>query len=494
MSSTVVQTDAKKIGLKWLNIAVVLFFMFIFGRIVPPFATVTPVGVNVIGVFLGVIYGWGTCGMLWPSLLGMVALGMTGLFGVSDAIALGMGNQMVLFMILMLIVVENMNQSGIITNIANWMIARPICKGRPWVFATMIFLIAFLVSGFANAFPALFLCWGFWYSIFKQTGYKPYDKFVTCALCGVVFAVILGSILLPFHNQPLIFLSSFAAMTGIGTISFVAYLGVLIPYTLCCLIEYVLLCKFIIRPDVERLKQFDPLVLTEGKPIVFTKKQIASALALLAVMLGLLLPGVLPKSWLITQFLSSVGMAGWGIIIITVMCWLKIDGEPLLEFNKIARQGVAWDVILFVVMILVISSVITNEATGISPFLGAVFGPIFAGKSMFVFTALIVVCSVVMTNFMNNMVTGFLFMNIVAAYLPVLVANGLNPWTVVTLLIISANLAFWTPVASSTAGLLYGNGEWVKKMDVFKVAFITSIFWIITMLTLAFGLANLLFR
>lgn len=492
MSSAVVQTDKKKMAMKWINIVIVLLLMFGFGQIVQPFSTVTPVGVKVIGVFLGVIYGWGTCGMLWPSLLGMVALGLTGLFSVTDAIALGMGNQMVLFMILMLIVVENMNHTGIIINIANWMISRPICKGRPWVFATMIFFTAFIVSGFANAFPALFLCWGFWYSIFKQTGYKPYDKFVTCALCGVVFACILGSILLPFHNQPLIFLTSFAAMTGIETISFVGYLGVLIPYTLACLLEYVLLCKFIIRPDVEKLKNFDPLLLTEGKPIIFTKRQIASAMALIAVMLGLLLPGILPKTWAITQFLSSVGMAGWGIIVITIMCWIKIDGEPLLEFNKVAKQGVAWDVILFVVMILVISSVITNEATGISPFLGQALGPIFAGKSMFVFTALIVVCSVVMTNFMNNMVTGFLFMNIVAAYMPVLLANNLSPWTVVTLVIISANLAFWTPVASSTAGLLYSNSEWVKKMDVFKVAFITSIFWIITMLTLAFGLANLL--
>lgn len=43
------------------NICFTLFLMFGFGCIVPPFAGITDVGMNVLGVFLGVIYGYSTC-------------------------------------------------------------------------------------------------------------------------------------------------------------------------------------------------------------------------------------------------------------------------------------------------------------------------------------------------------------------------------------------------------------------------------------------------
>ena len=60
----------------FVHSAVVLAFLFLF-RLVPPIEPLRPVSMQVIGVFVGVIYGWVNVGLAWPSLLGVVALGCT---------------------------------------------------------------------------------------------------------------------------------------------------------------------------------------------------------------------------------------------------------------------------------------------------------------------------------------------------------------------------------------------------------------------------------
>ena len=72
-----VEASRKKIDLKWLHTIIVFLLMFGFGQL-PPIAPITELGMRVLGVFLGMLYGWSACSILWPSLLGMISLGMTG--------------------------------------------------------------------------------------------------------------------------------------------------------------------------------------------------------------------------------------------------------------------------------------------------------------------------------------------------------------------------------------------------------------------------------
>ena len=51
--------------MQWFHIVVTFLLMFGFGHL-PTFATLTPVGMKVLGVFLGVIYGYSTCEVIWP--------------------------------------------------------------------------------------------------------------------------------------------------------------------------------------------------------------------------------------------------------------------------------------------------------------------------------------------------------------------------------------------------------------------------------------------
>ena len=61
----------------WIHVAICLFITFGFGKL-PPFGPVTPLGMNIIGIFLGVLYGWIFIEIVWPSLMGLLALMLIG--------------------------------------------------------------------------------------------------------------------------------------------------------------------------------------------------------------------------------------------------------------------------------------------------------------------------------------------------------------------------------------------------------------------------------
>ena len=57
----------------YLHSAISLIIMFGFGSL-PPITPLTPLGMNLVGIFLGVLYGWIFIEIVWPSLAGLLAM------------------------------------------------------------------------------------------------------------------------------------------------------------------------------------------------------------------------------------------------------------------------------------------------------------------------------------------------------------------------------------------------------------------------------------
>ena len=64
----------------YLHTVVCLLIMFGFGQL-PPVEPLTPLGMNLIGIFLGVLYGWVCIEIVWPSLAGLLAMMLVGALG-----------------------------------------------------------------------------------------------------------------------------------------------------------------------------------------------------------------------------------------------------------------------------------------------------------------------------------------------------------------------------------------------------------------------------
>lgn len=80
------------------NCAVSLTMMIGF-KYIPASEPLTPLGMEVIGIFIGMLYGWLIVGdLFWPSVAGMVLLGLSDYTTVAKAFQSGFGNNTVLLL------------------------------------------------------------------------------------------------------------------------------------------------------------------------------------------------------------------------------------------------------------------------------------------------------------------------------------------------------------------------------------------------------------
>lgn len=76
----------------WIHSLVGVALIFGFGTI-PPIDPITPLGMRVVGIFLGMIYLWSFVTILWPSLLGIIALGLSGYAPMNKVILSAFGDR-----------------------------------------------------------------------------------------------------------------------------------------------------------------------------------------------------------------------------------------------------------------------------------------------------------------------------------------------------------------------------------------------------------------
>ena len=84
-------TTEKKIDVMyWVHTVITLVLMFGIGYL-EPWGELEPVGMKVLGIFIGLLWGWTTIGFVWPSLMGVCALGLSGYQTTLQVLAAGFG-------------------------------------------------------------------------------------------------------------------------------------------------------------------------------------------------------------------------------------------------------------------------------------------------------------------------------------------------------------------------------------------------------------------
>ena len=111
----------------YIHCIVFIILTFAIGFL-PPFGQITPLGMKVLGCFIGVIYGWIFVGFIWPSLFGMIALGIVGYDSIVNVFGAALGNSTVIQTFFTFIFVATLDASGLTKFIAEWCVSRKICK------------------------------------------------------------------------------------------------------------------------------------------------------------------------------------------------------------------------------------------------------------------------------------------------------------------------------------------------------------------------------
>ena len=86
----------KKNTAYYINSVISVAIMLFFGFIPSPVDTISSLGMRVLGIFIGLIYGWIFVDLVWPSFLSFVILGFSGAMTVTEAFVAGMGSTLYL--------------------------------------------------------------------------------------------------------------------------------------------------------------------------------------------------------------------------------------------------------------------------------------------------------------------------------------------------------------------------------------------------------------
>ncbi len=245
-------SNLKKTGITyWIHIAI--FFILTFGiGMLPPFAQITEYGMDILGIFVGLIYAWTFIGFLWPSLIGLAVMGLTAYAAdINTAIASGFGYSLVWQVFFMMLFAEIMNVLGITEYLGFWLISRNFCVGRPWVFAFLIFTAAWILGGLTSPYAAAFMLWSVLYKIFEKIGMEKQSGYVTYMIAGIMFLAAMACMVFPFEPYP----SVIVALCGFtpADLPFIPWLIVGIVTAVALSVAYLLVGKFIFRFDLTAL-------------------------------------------------------------------------------------------------------------------------------------------------------------------------------------------------------------------------------------------------
>lgn len=463
---------------------VVLVIMIGFKYIVPAVEPLTPLGVEILGIFLGMMYGWLIVGnLVWPSVVGLVLFGLSDYTTVTKAFSAGFGNSTVLLLLFFFLFTNIINSAGIIEFIAHWIVTRKFAYGRPWVLSLLLMLAAIISFFMVTATAACLVMMPLIKSIATLYGFKPGDKWPMLMLFGLVYVGSTSYLILPYKSMPLVALGSYEAITG-ESIVYGPYLLMVLAATLLSLLVFLIFCRFVFRPDVSPIVNCQ--IALDNK-IHFSSYQKFVMGFFVAVLALMIFPNILPKSIFIVDLLRQIGNTG--ILALSIVFYLALNFEEGIKIEELFAKNISWGIIFLLAAALTISNAFTSEETGISSWLFTIVNPIIQGKSILGFVIIVGVLACIFTNLSHNLVACTVFIPIIIS-----IGNAFDV-SIATLVIYTmaiCNVGMITPAASSVGAFLHNDKEWVPGKSAYLYGFICSLFNLIIGIFAIYFLGSLL--
>lgn len=488
--------QAKPISTKAIHSFIGVAIMFLFPLLPISMPHVTPIGTQVIGIFLGTLYLWTTVDPVWSSLLSIFMIGVSSFAPMGQVLQTAFGNPVVVQMFFIMVVMNALVYNRLTIYISRFFLTLKINNGRPWVFTTMMMIGAMMMAAFVGPFAPIFLFWPILYDIFNEIGMKKGERYPTIMIILVAVATLIGFPVPPYSSNGLALISSYANVTeNMGSkimINNAGYLALALIYGFIAIFVIVLFCKYVLRPDVSKLKNLDVEMLKRNPLPPLNNNQKFLGISFVVYILLMLLPSMFPKL-AVMQFLSqnTYGIAlGYAAVLASVSLD-KNTPEPIMPFGK-TMNSFSWGTFFLCTSAILLGSVLTTESTGISAFLNVVLGPIFTNMSVMTFCISLLVIALVLTNLCNSLVIGMLLQPIVASFC---LSTGINSAPIMGLLIIFVLAsAAVTPAASPFAAMIHGNKEWLKSGEIYKYTLIFVAIELILAIAVGIPVATLLIR
>ncbi|AGA70040.1 di-/tricarboxylate transporter [Desulfitobacterium dichloroeliminans LMG P-21439] len=495
VKKTLSPIDKKMYIHSFIGLAIIVIFWFM-----SPIEPITPVGMKVVGAFLGMVYLWSTVGSLWPSLLGLTGIALSGYagqgaIGFKSVFLNAFGADTVLLTLFAMVLFGAMDEAGCTKYIARWLLTRKIINGRPYAFMGVVWFTCFVISTLVSPITGLILMWPITLRIMDTMGVKRSDKIWPYFFVGMFAVMTLGQPLFPFTGAQLIVVSAFGNMTGVPAdmtpVPYAPYMALNFISTMLLLAVYILVLKFIVRPDISKLKGVDADQLAREQalpPMVWPQVLMMIMIPIYIIML--LVPSFLDRSIPVVSFLATLGPLGVTVAWVVFFCLIRYQGREVLDFKVVAYRQFNWGIFFMIAAAVYGANALSNDATGIKDFLLNALNPILGGQSEMGFVAIMFTVALIITNFANNAAMAVVLMPVILAFCGQM---GLDPMPVAMGVTMMVFVAMLTPAASPHAGMMHGRTDVYNTGEIMRLGFPICVVTLVYYIFIGYPLAKLLF-
>ncbi len=484
---------------KYILSAIGIGIMIFFGQLPAP-EPITPAGMTVIGLFIGLVILWTLVDLIWPTFVALVLFGpiakdiYPGSFqraGIYEAGMQSFGSWIVLFVLGCLILTVALYKSGSINRIAYWFITRKTAKRGIWRF-TYMFLLATLVIGcFTDALPVQIFMLGIAYEVFDDLGYKKGDMWPKVMVTGITFCAIISFVMTPIsHPLPLLFIGIMEGIAGVKANLFL-YMLVGVPIGLILFIALCIYFRSFVKLSDEEIAKFDVAKVEAKKPGPMDLREFATNLICALTLTAWVIPGVLSliaSGSDLAQLFGKVGLLNPLYIAIAALAIIYVGGRPLLSLRE-AFADVEWTPVVFLASVIMVAGCMGEPTTGIPQYMDANIAPMLNGLGPYALLVTIAVLCCLITNVANNVAVGIIF---VVMSTPLALEAGLNPVLIGIAVALGANLAFTIPPSFVPIGVAYAS-PWGDGGVVFKHGVVMTAVTCIVLAIFLYPLGSLVF-
>ncbi len=482
--------NTRKTDRSWKTKMLVAFVIYaLFQFVLPNPEPITKAGMGVVGIFAATLYLWVTVGIGWPSLLCVGMMGTTGVCSASNLFAKTWGNVMVPFLVACFLLNYVMAETGLTRRFALWFVTRNFCKGKPWLIMFMFFLSILVIGLVSTSSPIVILYMAIAEEMFLATGYKKGDSLTKATMVGIAWMAQGAMFMTPISHIliPMIFdyiEADFGVSVTYGQFSMI-FMAVGLVY----FIGFWLLFRFIIKPDVDKMKNLDIDALKATVPPMSLQEKIAG-----------IVYGVVIIIWLCPDLVNSIGLTSVGawmkslgtgvpaLVAAGLLAAIRVNNAPLLDLPK-ACSKMQWGSVFMMSAVMGTAYLFGLETCGVTGWLTATMGPIMSALSPALFVFVAVLWIIVQTNLMSNTLTASMYTVIIPIAMGV---AGVNPIALGLVIASACNAAFATPSACPCAGLATGSG-WTPAGFQGKYGWMLAGFTLLCMYFIGYPLCNMMF-
>jgi len=475
----------------YVKLVVILGLMIVIGML-PPIGQITPYGMKILGIFIGCLVGWGFGYQVWASILGLIVLGFTGSNTITGVFSAAYGNQSLVMVFFGLIFCFGIEQCGLMSYIANWILARKIFTKDRWMISLGLWIACAVCSALiTNTLPVIILMWGMFYNIVNKMGIDKRDPYVQITLVMMCVVGYTGSVIMPYAGWNLMCYSIAKSIVPDMVINLFAHTALMAVLNVLIIATIYLISRFVLDRKTSRsaVENVDISALSNEDNLQMTTSQKIGALYLVLLAVMLFVPNVAPKDIAIVAALNNLGATGSFALVSILLMVTYVDGKPLMD-PMVTMKQIPWQLYFLLGTALYLAGMIATAETGIAATLSAVLqstvGKLGLTGVIFVFVAF----GCIATNAVNNVVCVNLFIPIGAS---LVVALGGDAAVLTALLCPVLYLGLLLPSGSVVGGLMHGNSEWIETSSIYKYASIGCAIVVLWCVVVGIPLGGLLF-